>query len=875
VLTSQGPGALPAWTSGAGSVTNVSGTLNEITVINPTSTPVISISATYAGQVSINTLGTISAGIWNATPVTVSYGGTGNTVLTNYAVLCGGGSAPIQTVGSLGTSGQVLTSQGPAALPIWTSVGAGSVTSVSGTAGQIVSTGGATPVISIDPTYVGQASITTLGTITSGIWDASVITGQYGGTGAANVGKTIILGGNLTTSGAYASTFTMTGTTNVTFPTSGTLSTTVGTVTSVSGTLGQISVASGTTTPVISIDVSYLGQASITTLGTITTGTWNATALTVPYGGTGDISFTAYGLVCGGTTATGALQSITSLGTAGQVLTSVGAGALPVWATPSAGSVTSVSGTANRITSTGGATPVIDISASYVGQASITTVGSISTGTWNGTILSPAYGGTGVNNAASTLTLAGNLATSGAFASTFTMTGATNVTFPTSGTLLTTAVLTNYATLNTTNSFAFNEQYQMQLQDYSETVNALGGVSGAINLDLTTGNVFTATATGNITLSIINTPVSGTASSVSLLATNFGAYTITWPAGTVWAGGGFAPTLASAGQSTVILYTVNAGGTWYAALVGSPNLGTVTSVATGTGLTGGPITNTGTVNVVINDMCTGRLTLTSGLPVTVTDVVAAATLYFTPYSGNYITLYVAGAWVLYSFSELSLSVPAVATQVYDVFVYSNAGVPTMYLLAWSSDTSRATPLVLQNGIYVLSGSPQYRYVGTFRTIASGQTEDSIANRFVWNYYNRVQRTMQVLLSGSFTYALPAIRQANGSTTYQLNLVVGIQEDVILATLFVATFSSATITETWMSIGLDSTTAASSNSRAGTSYQATASQYSFNEAFYQGFVGVGKHSLTWLESAVNSKSYTTGGPVYNAFMQSGISGTVFA
>ncbi len=46
--------------------------------------------------------------------------------------------------------------------------------------------------------------------------------------------------------------------------------------------------------------------------------------------------------------------------------------------------VTSVTGTTNRITSTGGATPAIDISASYVGQASITTVGTIGSGTWSG-----------------------------------------------------------------------------------------------------------------------------------------------------------------------------------------------------------------------------------------------------------------------------------------------------------------------------------------------------------------------------------------------------------------------------------------------------------------------------------------------------------
>lgn len=46
----------------------------------------------------------------------------------------------------------------------------------------------------------------------------------------------------------------------------------------------------------------------------------------------------------------------------------------------SAGSVTSVTGTANRITSTGGATPVIDISAFYVGQSSITTLGTLTAG---------------------------------------------------------------------------------------------------------------------------------------------------------------------------------------------------------------------------------------------------------------------------------------------------------------------------------------------------------------------------------------------------------------------------------------------------------------------------------------------------------------
>lgn len=55
------------------------------------------------------------------------------------------------------------------------------------------------------------------------------------------------------------------------------------------------------------------------------------------------------------------------------------------------GGVSSVSGTSNRITSTGGATPVIDIAATYVGQSSITTLGTIGTGTWQGTAIADTY----------------------------------------------------------------------------------------------------------------------------------------------------------------------------------------------------------------------------------------------------------------------------------------------------------------------------------------------------------------------------------------------------------------------------------------------------------------------------------------------------
>ena len=107
--------------------------------------------------------------------------------------------------------------------------------------------------------------------------------------------------------------------------------------------------------------------------------------------------------------------------------------------------VFAVGGTADRITV--GADSV-DIAATYVGQSSITTLGTIATGTWQGTVVSPTYGGTGVNNGSKTVTLGGNLETSGAHNTTLTTTGTTSLTLPTSGTLATLAGAENLTNKN-------------------------------------------------------------------------------------------------------------------------------------------------------------------------------------------------------------------------------------------------------------------------------------------------------------------------------------------------------------------------------------------------------------------------------------------
>lgn len=170
---------------------------------------------------------------------------------------------------------------------------------------------------------------------------SGVLSPAHGGTGINNGVSTLTLGGSLTTVGAFPVTFNFTAGTNVTFPTSGTLATTGGIVTSVSGTANRIT-STGGTTPVIDIAATYVGQTSITTLGTVTTGTWNGTAVGPLYGGTGIATYTLGDILY--SSATNVLSKLAgNTTTAKQYLSQTGDGALsaaPAWSAVDGGDIT-------------------------------------------------------------------------------------------------------------------------------------------------------------------------------------------------------------------------------------------------------------------------------------------------------------------------------------------------------------------------------------------------------------------------------------------------------------------------------------------------------------------------------------------------------
>jgi len=169
------------------------------------------------------------------------------------------------------------------------------------------------------------------------------------------------------------------------------------------------------------------------------------------------------------------------------------------------------------------------------------------------------------------------------------------------------------------------------------------------------------------------------------------------------------------------------------------------------------------------------------------------------FTHGYIGLYdtTNSVWVPYSISNsagglnvstVRLDTPAVTADAnYDLFI-NYIGTPNEMALSiniWASDTTRATAISLQDGVYVKTSDKSYRYVGTLRTTSSTTTEDSKKRRFVWNYNNRVPHAIYAGQYSIHSYATATWRAFNSNTTPgegRFEFVTGLAEDAISVNL---------------------------------------------------------------------------------------------
>jgi len=289
----------------------------------------------------------------------------------------------------------------------------------------------------------------------------------------------------------------------------------------------------------------------------------------------------------------------------------------------------------------------------------------------------------------------------------------------------------------------------------------------------------------------------------------------------------------------------------------------------------------------------GRLTLTTGVPVLTTDVTGAATIYYTPYVGDYVPIYNGSTWTMTQFAELSQALSdtakspaaAAANSNYDMFVWNDGG--TLRCTRgplWTSDTARGTgagttELSRVNGLWTNAfaitngpGAGLGTYVGTIRTdatpacnmlFAPAAASGGAANRLdVWNAYNRIDvASTNRDSTATWTYNTVTWRARNNNANNGISYVCGLDEDAFSATTDM-TASHSTADQAVIGLGLDTTSALHAQSSATWVASNTINKFISAFAALSILGGIGFHTVYPLEQGSGAtatwRNNTTGG-----------------
>lgn len=294
-------------------------------------------------------------------------------------------------------------------------------------------------------------------------------------------------------------------------------------------------------------------------------------------------------------------------------------------------------------------------------------------------------------------------------------------------------------------------------------------------------------------------------------------------------------------------------------------------------------------------MPSGRLTLTTGTPVTTSDVTGASAVYYIAIAGNTVPVWngttMAPITITGGQLTLTLNNPNHAANTnYDVFMFLDTATPTIGTgPPWTSATARGTgagttQITLVNGLWVnavtmtaRNGATTYAvqpgyaaYLGTIRTgSTAGTTDDSKSKRFLFNAYNQARRFLQVNdNTDTWSYSSTTVwRQANASTANQFGILIGLDGNAARFDIAVSLVNDTSNNRCAVGVGIDSTTTNSAllfgNTAPSSGAPAT--------AHYLGYPGIGYHNVAWLEIG----NVTFRGDDGQTFMTSGMIGEVWA
>jgi hypothetical protein len=283
----------------------------------------------------------------------------------------------------------------------------------------------------------------------------------------------------------------------------------------------------------------------------------------------------------------------------------------------------------------------------------ISNAGTVTSGTWQGSIVGATYGGTGVNNGSNTITIGGNISTansfttSGAAALTLTLSSATatNATFPATGNI------TLAYTGHKLSAFAATTSAELAgvISDETGTGVLVFGTSPSFTTDIRTPTVTTASAVNLI----LSTNTGTTTGSITIVTGANGNINIT-PNGTgnVNLGNTAAAGLLTTGAAVNLTLNTNSGTNSGNIIINAGANGNIAITPNGTGTVLVPTIN----NLTITNS-TGTLTIGSGKTATVSN-----TLTFTGTDSSSVA-FGAGGTVAYTGNNLSVFAATTSAQL--------------------------------------------------------------------------------------------------------------------------------------------------------------------------------------------------------------------